>query len=148
MTQLQSNAAAVGIRLSLVPKPFNQVISVADGNCVVVKSPCSWDFANWGFGWTFSPDYLPTGDQLFQCGAVANSGGYCDKISDTMISKTLTSSNLNYMYSWQDYLAPLVPVEYQPNAAYTLTEVANDLHGVLPQSPTLSITPEYWYFVK
>jgi peptide/nickel transport system substrate-binding protein len=148
MTQLQSNAAAVGIKLSLVPKPFNQVIAVADGNCVVVRSPCSWDLANWGFGWTFSPDYLPTGDQLFQCGAVANSGGYCDKTSDTMISKTLTSSNLNYMYSWQDYLAPLVPVEYQPNAAYTLTEVANNLHGVLPQSPTLSITPEYWYFVK
>jgi hypothetical protein len=31
---------------------------------------------------------------------------------------------------------------YQPNAAFTLTEVANNLKGVLPQSPTLSITPE------
>ena len=52
------------------------------------------------------------------------------------------------MYNWQDYLAPQLPVEYQPNAAYTLTEVANNLKGVLPQSPTLSITPENWYFVK
>ena len=43
---------------------------------------------------------------------------------------------------------PQVPVEYQPNAAYTLSEVANNLKGVLPQSPTLSITPETWYFVK
>ena len=65
-----------------------------------------------------------------------------------MIAKTLTSSSLSYMYSWQDYLQPLLPVEYQPNAAYTLSEVSNSLHGVLPQSPTLSITPEYWYFVK
>ncbi len=68
MTQLQSNAAAIGIRLSLVPRPFNQVISVADGNCVVVKSPCSWDFANWGFGWTFSPDYLPTATSCSSAG--------------------------------------------------------------------------------
>ena len=51
------------------------------------------------------------------------------------------------MYNWQDYLAPQ-PVMYQPNAASTLTEVADNLKGVLPQSPTLSITPESWYFVK
>jgi peptide/nickel transport system substrate-binding protein len=148
MTQLQSNAAGVGIKLNLDPKPFAEVISVAGGNCVVTKSSCGWDLANWGFGWSFSPDYLPTGEELFQCGAVANSGGYCNPSNDAMITKTLTSSNLQYMYSWQDYLAPQLPVEYQPNAAYTLTEVANNLKGVLPQSPTLSITPENWYFVK
>jgi len=148
MVQLQSNASQVGIKLNLVPKPFAQVISVAGGNCVVTKSPCTWDMANWGFGWSFSPDYLPTGEELFMCGAVSNSGGYCDKTNDSMISQTLTSPNLQYMYQWQDYLAPQLPVEYQPNAAYTLTEVADNLKGVLPQSPTLSITPEYWYFVK
>jgi peptide/nickel transport system substrate-binding protein len=148
MVQLQSNAAQIGVKLNLVPKPFAQVISVAGGNCVVTKSPCNWDLANWGFGWSFSPDYLPTGEELFQCGAVSNSGGYCDKTDDSMIAQTLTSSNLQYMYQWQDYLAPQLPVEYQPNAAYTLTEVADNLRGVLPQSPTLSITPENWYFVK
>jgi len=148
MVELQANAAQVGIRLNLAPKPFAQVISVAGGNCVVTKSPCGWDLANWGFGWSFSPDYLPTGEELFMCGAVANSGGYCDKTDDAMIDKTLTSPDLQYMYQWQDYLAPQLPVEYQPNAAYTLTEVADSLKGVLPQSPTLSITPENWYFVK
>ncbi|MBV9094748.1 MAG: hypothetical protein JO132_12880 [Streptosporangiaceae bacterium] len=148
MTQLQSNAAQVGIRLNLVPKPFAQIISTAGGNCVVTKVPCNWDMANWGFGWSFSPDYLPTGEELFMCGAVSNSGGYCDKSNDTMINKTLTSPDLQYMYQWQDYLAPQLPVEYQPLAAYTLTEVVSNLKGVLPQSPTLSITPENWYFVK
>jgi peptide/nickel transport system substrate-binding protein len=148
MTQLQSNSAALGIKLNLVPKPFSDIIAVAGGSCTVTKSPCNWDLANWGFGWSFSPDYLPTGDELFECGSVSNSGTYCDPANDALISKTLTSSNLQYMYNWQDYLAPQLPVEYQPNAAYTLTEVANNLHGVLPQSPTLSITPEYWYFVK
>jgi len=148
MTQLQSSAATVGIKLSLVPKPFGQVIEVAGGNCAITKAPCNWDLANWGFGWSFSPDYLPTGDELFQCGAISNSGGYCNPTNDSLIEKTLTSGSMSNMYTWQDYLAPQLPVEYQPNAAYTLTEVANNLKGYFPQSPTLSITPENWYFVK
>ena len=94
MTQLQANAAAIGIKLNLVPKPFNQVIAIAGGNCVTTKVPCNWDMANWGFGWSFSPDYLPTGEELFMCGAPANSGGYCDKNNDALINQTLTSSNL------------------------------------------------------
>ncbi len=148
MTQLQSNAAPIGIKLNLESKPFNQVIAVAGGNCVVAKVPCNWDLANWGFGWSFSPDYQPTGEELFLCGVPANSGGFCDQANDALINQTLTSPNLQDMYHWQDYLAPQLPVEYQPNAAYTLTEVSNSLKGVLPQSPTLSITPENWYFVK
>jgi len=148
MDQLQSAGSLVGIKLNLQPKPFADVISTAGGNCVVVKAPCLWDLANWGFGWSFAPDYLPTGDELFQCGAVANSGGYCDKTNDALISKTLYSGNLQLMYNWQDYLSPQMPVQYQPLGAFTLTEVSNNLKGALPQSPTLSITPEAWYFVK
>jgi peptide/nickel transport system substrate-binding protein len=148
MTQLQSNSSSIGIKLNLVPKTLGDILSEVGGNCVVVKAPCNWDMANWGFGWSFSPDYLPTGDQLFQCGAVANSGGYCDKTNDSLIGQTLTNDSLSLFYKWQNYLAPQLPVIYQPNAAYTLTEVSNSLKGYFPQSPTLSITPEDWYFVK
>ena len=148
MTELQSNALALGIKLNLEPKPFNQVTALAAGNCVVAKIPCDWDMANWGGGWSFAPDYLPTGETLFVCGSIANSGGYCDKSNDAMIDQTLTSSNLSFMYSWQDYLGPQLPLMWQPNAVYYLAEVANNLHGVLPQEVTLNLTPEDWYFVK
>jgi peptide/nickel transport system substrate-binding protein len=148
MTQLQSNAAAIGIRLNLEPRPFAQVISVAGGNCVIARLPCDWDMANWGGGWSFSPDYEPTGEQLFLSGVVANSGGYRDTTDDSMISKTLTSGNLAYMYTWQDYLSAQLPMIWQPQADYQLTEIAGNLRGVIPQSPTLSINPENWYFVK
>jgi peptide/nickel transport system substrate-binding protein len=37
---------------------------------------------------------------------------------------------------------------WQPDADYQVTEIAADLRGVTPQSPTLSLTPEDWYFVK
>jgi peptide/nickel transport system substrate-binding protein len=148
MTQLQSNAAALGIKLNLQPKPFAQVISTAGGNCKVAKLPCNWDMANWGGGWSFSPDYAPTGEQLFQSGVVANSGGYSNTTNDSLIGKTLTSSDLQNMYSWQDYLSPQLPVIWQPNADYQLTEIVNNLKGVTPQSTTLSINPENWYFTK
>jgi len=52
------------------------------------------------------------------------------------------------MYAWQDYLAPKLPVIWQPNAAYQLNEIATDLRGATPLSPTLTINPEDWYFVK
>jgi peptide/nickel transport system substrate-binding protein len=148
MTQLQSNASALGIRLNLEPKPFAQVISVAGGNCAVARLPCDWDMANWGGGWSFSPDYEPTGEQLFLSGVVANAGGYRDPTNDAMIDKTLTSGNLDSMYTWQDYLSAQLPMIWQPEADYQLTEIAGNLKGVTPQSPTLSINPENWYFVR
>jgi len=148
MSQLKSNAEAAGIRLTLEPKPFAQVISVAGGNCVVIRAPCSWDMANWGVGWSFSPDYLPTGEQLFLSGVVANAGGFSDSKNDAMINQTLTSSNLQVFYDWQDYLSAQLPVIWQPEGDFQLTEIAANLKGVTPLSPTLSITPENWYFVS
>jgi len=148
MTQLQSNAAALGIKLNLEPKPFNQVTALAAGNCVVAKIPCNWDMANWGGGWSFAPDYLPTGETLFLSGAIANSGGYTSQTNDSLIQQTLTNSSLSVMYNWQDYLAPQLPLMWQPNGVTQLTEIASNLRGVTPQTPTLLFNPENWYFVK
>jgi peptide/nickel transport system substrate-binding protein len=147
MADLQSNAAQVGIRLNLQPKPYVDVLAANVINCVVGKVSCSWDMANY-IGTTFSPDYLPTGELTYMTGATLNPGGYSNAENDAMIEKTLTSPNLSYMYAWQDYLAMQVPTEWQPDPPEQLTEVANDLRGVTPQSSTLSITPEDWYFVK
>jgi peptide/nickel transport system substrate-binding protein len=147
MTELQSNAAEVGIKLNLQPQPINQLTAVSAANCVAVKISCDWDLANYE-GFTFSPDYLPTGDVLYKTGATSNYGAYSNAENDAMIENTLTSSNLSYMYTWQDFLATQLPFEWQPFPAYQITEVANNLKGVIPQSSTLSINPENWYFVK
>jgi len=115
---------------------------------VVAKLPCNWDMADWGLGWSFYPDVLPTGDTLFLCGAVANSGGYCDKTNDSLIEQTLSSSSNSAMYTWQNYLQTQLPVEWQPNAPYQYTEVVSNLKGVLPQTSTLFLDPEDWYYVS
>ncbi|HEU5420932.1 MAG TPA: ABC transporter substrate-binding protein [Streptosporangiaceae bacterium] len=148
MQQLQSSAATVGIKINLQPKPFDQVTALAAGNCVVAKIPCNWDLADWGGGWSFDPDFLPTGETLFQSGAIANSGGFKDPANDQMISKTLTSSSPQALYQWENYLAKQLPMQWQPSGVYEMTEVAGNLRGVTPQSPTLTINPENWYFVK
>jgi peptide/nickel transport system substrate-binding protein len=148
LTQLQANAAQVGIKINLKPEPFTQVVDADSGNCKVASLPCNWDMADWGLGWSFYPDVEPTGETLFLCGTPANSGGFCDKNNDAMIDQTLSNASDQLMYNWQNYLAPLLPVEWQPNAPYQMTEVINTLRGVLPQESTLNITPEYWYYVK
>ncbi len=148
MRQLQSNAARIGIRLNLEPEPLNQVIAAAAGNCKVAKVSCGWDMANWGGDWSFTPDYQPTGEELFLSGAAANSGGYSSATNDTMIRQTMISSDVQALYDWQDYLATQLPEIWQPNADYQLTEIASNLGGATPLSPTLNITPESWYFMK
>jgi peptide/nickel transport system substrate-binding protein len=148
MVQLQSAEAGVGIKLNLKPEPFTQVVDADSGNCKVAGLPCSWDEADWGLGWSYAPDYEPTGEELFECGVPANSSGYCEANNDAMIQNTLTNDSTSLMYSWENYLAKQVPLEWQPNAPYQMTEVANNLHGVLPQETTLNIAPEYWYYVK
>jgi peptide/nickel transport system substrate-binding protein len=148
MTQLQSNAAGVGIKLSLDPRPFNQVTAIAAGNCIVAHISCNWDMGNWGGGWTFVPDYYPTGETLFLSGSGANSGGYTNAQNDSLINTTLTSNSVQSLYSWQDYLAQQIPVIWQPNGVYQLTEVVANLGGVTPQSTTLNINPEDWFFTK
>jgi peptide/nickel transport system substrate-binding protein len=145
--QLQSSGALVGIKLNLASQPFDDVVSDA-GNCVVAKIPCDWDMADWGLGWSYAPDYLPTGETLFLCGAIANSSGYCSKTNDALIEQTLTNPSLSLFYKWQNYLATQLPVEWQVNAPYLISEIVNNLKGVTPQSSTLTLNPENWYYVK
>jgi len=148
MTQLQAAESSVGIKLSLKPEPFTQVVDADSGNCKVADLPCNWDEADWGLGWSYYPDVEPTGEELFLCGVPANSSGYCDKSNDAMIEDTLTNDSTALMYKWENFLSTQVPLEWQPNAPYEDTEVSDNLRGVVPQETTLNITPEYWYYVK
>ena len=140
---------AVGIKLNLEPKTFDQVIAVAGGNCVVAKLPCNWDMANWGGGWSFSPDYLPTGEELFLCGAIAQ------------LRRVLRPRQRRDDRQDADQRQPAVHVHL---AGLPGGPAAGDLaagrrlpadrdrqqpaRASAPQSPTLSINPENWYFVK
>ncbi|HVQ92315.1 MAG TPA: ABC transporter substrate-binding protein [Mycobacteriales bacterium] len=143
MQSLKSNAAQVGIRLTLDAAPFNTVTATA----VPCSGPkCTWQLGNWGGGWAYSPDYYPTGESIFSSGAGSNSGSFSDPSIDGLIHATNVQSGTAAMLAYEDALAKALPVIWQPNYTYSLTEVANGLHGVTPQNPFGGITPESWHF--
>jgi len=146
MLQLKSNAQQVGIEIDLVPMTFNGVLARVYGqDCS--GAGCQWQMADWGQGWSYVPDYLPTGDELFQTGSVGNLGQYSDHHNDDLIKKTLTSSDMHLMWNWQNYLTDQLPVVFQPDAPAALVESVDNLH-IGKQSPTLAINPEEWYFLR
>jgi peptide/nickel transport system substrate-binding protein len=101
---------------------------------------------NWGGGWVFAPDYYPSGELLFTTGAGSNSGSFSDPAIDQLIRDTNVRSGTAPMLAYEDALARALPVIWQPSYTYLLTEVANGLQGVTPQSPFGAITPEYWHY--
>jgi peptide/nickel transport system substrate-binding protein len=140
--ELASNASLAGIQVNLQAQSFGNVINWAIG-----ANGQSWQMAEWG-SWTYAPDYLPTGDTLFETGVPNNNGAYSDANNDHLIVDTLharTPAQFDVaMYNWQNYLAPQLPVVYEPDAP-TLLETIKGLHiGV--QNSALNITPEEWFY--
>jgi peptide/nickel transport system substrate-binding protein len=139
MTAEQSAWSSIGIHVSLVPQTFDTVTANAT-SCS--GASCTWSMANWGGGWIFSPDSYPTGETLFGKGSEANYGSYFDAKNESLINATITTSTS--LTTWENYLAKQLPVVFEPNPAYTLTEINKKLSGVTPQNVYTTIEPENW----
>jgi peptide/nickel transport system substrate-binding protein len=143
-----SEWAKAGIQVKATPNTFSGVIGLAVP-CVpnVTKACQSWDLANWGGGWLFAPDYLPTGEEIFASGAGSNTGDYNSTMNNTLIGETNKSSSSSIFTTWENYLAEQLPVVWQPNSSYQW-EIAKNLGGVTPISALQNLDPEYWYFTS
>ncbi len=147
IAELQSTWAQVGFKLQLSAKSFGDVISTAFTPCVPKKA-CPWDIANWGGGWIYSPDYYPTGEEIFATGAGSNSGEYSNPTADNLIKLTNTSSSLQALYNYENFMAKNLPVIWQPETALAFNEVAKNVCGFAPENPLFSWVAEDWYFCK
>jgi peptide/nickel transport system substrate-binding protein len=101
---------------------------------------------NWGGGWTFGPDFSPTGETLFETDSGFNEGRYSDPTNDANILATHTVSGLSVFYKYENYLAKQVPVIWQPAPDYQISVIKN-VKGVV-QSPEENFTPEDWTLSK
>ncbi|MGH7610961.1 MAG: ABC transporter substrate-binding protein [Candidatus Dormibacteria bacterium] len=152
MEALKSNEASVaGIQLTLSTAPFGQVISDTFGGACSPSSPCSsWDMGNWGGGWVYSPDYYPTGEELFETGASSNPGYYSDPEADRLIRATNTNATAagetRALDQYENYIAKQLPVVWVPTASYQLEAYKSNLKGYLPQGVFLEIYPEDYSF--
>ena len=152
MLDLQSDAKAVGIKINLTEHPFGNVIGSAV-NCTSTQPACKWTAENWGAGWIYSPDYYPSGEDLFATGAEANYGSYDNPKMDSLINSTIVGSNtVAGMKAFNQYAESQLPVVWGPTSIGTFgasagTLVSGKLGGYTANAFG-NLVPEQWYLTK
>jgi peptide/nickel transport system substrate-binding protein len=112
--------------------------------------PCSsWDFVNFGgSGWVYSPDYFPTGGELFATGSASNQGYYSSPTADALIRATHTAPNhaaeLKALFKYEDYIARNLPLVNWPSSFTQATVYKSKLKGLIPQGVYETLTPQYY----
>ncbi len=154
MNDLTAQAKRVGININLTTHPFATVIGTAIA-CQPSQPTCKWEVENWGAGWIYGPDYLPTGESLYGAGAVANYGSYSDPRATQLIDATITGpagQERQALAAYAQYMEQQVPVVFGPTSIGTYqadagTIVAKNLGGYAANALGF-MTPENWYFTK
>jgi peptide/nickel transport system substrate-binding protein len=154
MQDLQTQASRVGIRITLTSHPFDDVYSSAV-RCTPKQPQCAWTSENWGAGWIYGPDYLPTGEDLFAPNAVANYSNYSNATMDRLINKTITDSAAHEaanMNAFVRYAEKDLPVVWGPTSIGTFGASAGTLVdrkiGGYAANALGFVTPEDWYLTK
>ena len=140
-----SDWASIGIKFSHTEATFNDVI----GDC---EAGTSYEVCSWGGGWSYAPDYYPSGETLFAPGGGFNVGDYTNA-AETAAIKTTTFGTAS-LAKFATITAQQLPVLFQPQAdptiEYAKTLVAKKVNGIsgLAQNPLQNFMPEYLSFKK
>jgi peptide/nickel transport system substrate-binding protein len=148
MADLQSAAKQAGIEITL-----NQVTSATIAatilSCAPGSAACNWEIGNYGTAWIFAPDHYPSGEEIFQTGALGNVNNYSDPAVDKLIlatTRTSASGAQAALNAYADQVRLQLPDFWQPSPG-TLVTVQSNLRGFAPNAYGF-INPEEWYFTK
>jgi peptide/nickel transport system substrate-binding protein len=134
---------AIGFNFSHSEATFNDVIA----DC---ETGTSYELCSWGGGWSYAPDYYPSGETLFAPGGGFNVGDYSNATETAAI--TATTSGTASLKAYAEYTAHQLPVLFQPEATATgetlKTLHAKSVNGVngLVANPLQNFMPEYMYY--
>jgi peptide/nickel transport system substrate-binding protein len=148
MVDLQSVARQAGIQIALQEVTSSTVAQDIEP-CSPSQSACSWELGQYGSAWLFEPDHYPSGEEIFQTGALGNVNNYSDPAADKLITATTdgtAGSAQAALNAYANYLRLQLPDFWQPSPG-TLITVAGNLHGVVPNAYGF-INPEEWYFSR
>jgi peptide/nickel transport system substrate-binding protein len=148
MADLQSVARQVGIGITL-DQVTQATIAATIEPCSSSSPACSWEIGQYGTAWLFEPDHYPTGDEIFQTGALGNVNSYSDPAIDKLITATTTTSASGAqaaLNAYADQVRLQLPDFWQPSPGTLITVQAN-LRGFAPNAYGF-INPEEWYFTK
>ncbi len=139
--------AREGIQVSLVPEPYDNVIQTMHAN------PAKWDAAFWGGGWTYQPDYYPTGGELFATGSAANAGHYNSRTMDKLIQASYApgtrAQTRKTLFAYESWAVHDIPYLWFPWPSQ-FNETANTVHHVKSTfNPITDLNyPNYWTTTK
>lgn len=147
---LQHDWAQEGIKVTIQQAPFDNIISEA-----TQANPTKWNMADWGAGWTYEPDYFPSGGGLFATGAASNFEGYNNKTEDKLLAdvyKPGTAAQTQArMFAYEKYTAEQLPVIFLPWASNGYAQDgyqvhSKSLHGLNKTFNPITdmIFPNYW----
>jgi peptide/nickel transport system substrate-binding protein len=147
----KSDAAQAGIQIDLKSNTFSGVlgdnIPCNTGNPAGKAAGCTWESLNWGAGWVYYPDLYPTGEELYQTNASSNQGEYNDPKMNQLIAASLTSTDPNALYAYNDYATAQLVSPFFPTAI-TVAASASNLHVDQYWNLFAFQTPEDWYLTK
>ncbi len=141
---IKQDLAKEGVQVHLESQPFDTLI--ANTNQSNAKK---WQVVWWGGGWTYQPDFYPTGGGLFAKGSAANYGGYHSRTMDSLIQSTYEPGSATQIRSrmnrYLGYAASQFPVLWMPWTP-TFNETANYIHGVNSSYNPITFMqyPNYW----
>lgn len=143
---IATDAAKAGIHIAQKPVPVS--ITFQDTLCTK-GSACTWDSDYYYLGgWQYGvPINYPVGTVIFGCGG-EYVGGYCSTTLDKYMAEATTSSSVQPLFKYENYLNANVPVMWLPLQPYQFSAISTKLHGATPQNGGYWITPEYWYLTK
>jgi peptide/nickel transport system substrate-binding protein len=148
MVDLQSVAKQVGIEIAL-DEVTQTTIEQTIEPCAPSSAACSWELGQYGTAWLFEPDHYPSGDEIFQTGALGNVNNYSDPAVDKLITATTTTPGSGAqaaLDAYADQVRLQLPDFWQPSPG-TLVTAASNLRGFAPNAYGF-INPEEWYFTK
>jgi peptide/nickel transport system substrate-binding protein len=132
---------SIGFKFSHTEATFNDVIA----DC---EAGTKYEVCSWGGGWSYAPDYYPSGETLFAPGGGFNVGGYSNA-TETADIKATTFGTAS-LKTFAEYTAKQLPVLFQPQADPTI-EYAKNLSAIkvngiagLAQNPLQNFMPEYY----
>ena len=143
---IQHDWASEGVQITLQSQPFDNIIAFANQT-----DPTKWNMVWWGGGWTYEPDFYPSGGGLFASGSGANFGGYESSQMNHLIQATYApgtpSEITSRMNAYQTWAAADLPVLWIPWNS-TLNVHAANLHGSMKTFNPVSdlYSPNYWTF--
>jgi len=130
--------ASIGIVFAHSTDTFNNVI----GDC---SGGAGYEICSWGGGWTYAPDYYPSGETLFTPKGGFNVGSYNDSQMTTLINATTYGTAK--LTQFATYAAAQLPVLYQPQQAGAgeIIKTLKSKIGFTP-NPLANFMPEYLHY--